>query len=30
MSHDKFAMIIKIKLELSGIKPNTFEPLEKG
>jgi hypothetical protein len=30
MSYDKFAMIRKIKLELSGIKPNTFEPLEKG
>jgi hypothetical protein len=30
MSYDKFAMIRKIKLELSGIKPNKFEPLEKG
>lgn len=30
MRYDKFEMIRKIKLELSGVKPNKFEPLEKG
>lgn len=30
MRYDRFEMIRKIKLELAGIKPNKFEPLEKG